>query len=350
MGMPFCPGCGAEVGAEDSFCKRCGARLLAVGRPDTAPTVPAEERPTAVAPSRATFWTRPVSEGVAIALGLSLVFLGASVFLSKDYVPFGWFYTKPLGWVWVAIVAVGAAWSAKDAREQGFTLGGITGGIVGLLFSLIEYAVFGGGLASPRYSLGSTLFGVAVGLFAGLFAGILGSPVMVRFPTRQKRMAVGIMAAMTLAGVLLLSLPGGDAEDHFRLGLRFTSLGMYSTAAEEFQKSIRLNPYVPSPHNNLGICYLKMGLIEEAISEWKTAKFLDPMFPDPRENLAKVYETLRMREEMAMELGELAKLYLAMGKEEEALEAARKALDADPNNKDALYVLEKLTKGGGNSG
>lgn len=342
--MPFCPKCGAEVEARDAFCKRCGARLPVVGRPDAAPPTVAEERPAVALPPGVALWTKPVAEGAAIALGLGIVFLVASVFLSKDYVPFGWFYMKPLGWVWVAIVAVGAAWAAKDAREQGFTLGGITGGIVGLLYPLIEYAVFGGGLASLRYSLGSILLGVVVGLFAGLFAGILGSPVMVRFPARQKRVATGIMAVMTLVGVVLLSLPGGDAEDHFRLGLKFFQFRMYSAAAEEFQKSIRMDPYNPAPHNNLGICYYKTGLIEDAIKEWKTAKYLDMTFLDPRKNLIMVYQELKRLPELANELGELAKLYWAMEKPEKAVAAARGALEIDPNNQDALWVLRKFSE------
>jgi len=343
--MPFCPKCGAEVGAGDSFCRQCGTRLPAP-RPDTAhETALVGERAEAPPiPAGLALWTRPVAEGTAISLGLGVIFLAVSVFLSKDYVPFCWFYTKPLGWVWVAIVAVGAAWAAKDAREKGFTLGGIAGGIVGLLCPLVEYAVLGSGLASLKYSLGGVLFGVAVGLFAGLFAGILGSPVMVRFPTRQKRVATGIMAVMTLVGVVLLSLPGGDAGDHFRLGLRFFRFGMYSSAADEFRRSIQLDPYNPAPHNNLGICYYKLGMVEDALKEWKTAKYLDLTFLDPRENLIKVYRDLGRAEELAAELGELAKLYLAMEKTKEALAAAQDALRLDPNNKDALWVVRKLSK------
>lgn len=345
--MPFCSECGAEVRADDSFCKRCGARLM-VSRLEVSPEVVSpvvEERPAVALPLRIVSWTRPVAEGTVFSLGLSVIFLVVSLAFSKDYVPFSWFYVKPLGWVWVAIVAVGAAWAAKDGREQGFILGGITGGIVGLLYPLIEYAIFGGGLASFKYSLGSVLFGAAAGIFAGLFAGILGSPVIVRFPTRQKRVVTGIMAIMTLVGVVFLSLPGTDAEDHFRLGLKFFRFEMHSMAAKEFEKSIRLNPYSPTPHNNLGICYLQLGLIEEAIREWKTAKYLDPTFLDPRENLVKVFRALGRDEELSAELGELARLYWAMNEVEKAVETARAALEIDPRNEDANWVLKRFREG-----
>ncbi len=96
-------------------------------------------------------------------------------------------------------------------------------------------------------------------------------------------------------------------------------------AAEQWLKSIELNPDLADPHNNLGIYYGHFGHPDKAIDELRKAVELDPNVAEFHFNLALAYHNFR--HVAARKLGwTLPRLF------EEILSESRKARELDPDD------------------
>jgi Tfp pilus assembly protein PilF len=120
-----------------------------------------------------------------------------------------------------------------------------------------------------------------------------------------------------------LRLAPNDSSVLNNLGLACSKQGRYAEAVSFFHQAIELQPDDPNPHSNLGIAYEKTGQYGPAETEFRTALSLDAN--DSQAHF------------------QLGALYLAQGRRTEALREYQAGLKSDPENRDALAAVEKLS-------
>jgi Flp pilus assembly protein TadD len=131
------------------------------------------------------------------------------------------------------------------------------------------------------------------------------------------------------------------------LGLALSNLGRTDEAIEHFRTAIGMRPDQARAHNGLASCLLKQGQAATAIASYREAVRLDPKWPLPAQRLAWIYAThpdaalrdgaaavslaeqsLQLSSRPAPEIFDtLAAAYAEAGRHEEAVRAARQALD-----------------------
>jgi tetratricopeptide (TPR) repeat protein len=122
-----------------------------------------------------------------------------------------------------------------------------------------------------------------------------------------------------------LSLAPNDSSILNNLGLVCTNQGRYTEAVSFFHKAIELKPDDPSPHLNLGIAYGKTGQNGSAETEFRTALSLSPQQDNSQAHF------------------KLGALYLSQGRRAEAMREYQAGLKSDPENRDALVAVGKLS-------
>ena len=80
------------------------------------------------------------------------------------------------------------------------------------------------------------------------------------------------------------------AQIHNLLGYLYTYAGEYEKAVSNLEDYARLFPHQANPHDNLGEIYLVTGHYKKAIKEFKKALKLSPTFFYAREHLIRAYE------------------------------------------------------------
>jgi len=187
-----------------------------------------------------------------------------------------------------------------------------------------------------------------------------------------------------------LRLAPNDSSILNNLGLACTKQGRYTEAISFFRKAIELKPDDSSPHSNLGIAYEKTGQDGPAETEFRTALSLSPQKFETRNRLGMLYlDAGRLDEaeeqfhlsiktqpndsgynglgEMYLRRGDraaaerafdnavalnaynsqahfkLGALYLSKGRRAESLKEYQAGLKSDPENRDALAAVEKLS-------
>ncbi len=115
---------------------------------------------------------------------------------------------------------------------------------------------------------------------------------------------------------------------HFFAGQIYFRAGRYPRAEEAFLRSLALDPYLTDAHNYLGAVYQESGRPADAEKHYRAA-LEDPAYPTP--------------EKACLNLG---MLYGTQGRDEEALQMLRRAVEYDPKNHQAQFeqavVLERL--------
>lgn len=81
----------------------------------------------------------------------------------------------------------------------------------------------------------------------------------------------------------------GQAEEHFRRGLRLYLERRHMEAIAEFKASIRVNPRSAGTRSNLGYVYFDLGLLDRAFAEHKAALDIDERFANAHYGLALIY-------------------------------------------------------------
>jgi len=122
-----------------------------------------------------------------------------------------------------------------------------------------------------------------------------------------------------------LSLAPNDSSILNNLGLVCTNQGRYTEAVSFFHKAIELKPDDPSPHLNLGIAYGKTGQNGSAETEFRTALSLSPQQDNSQAHF------------------KLGALYLSQGRRAEAMREYQAGLKSDPENRDALVAVGRLS-------
>jgi len=321
---------------------------------------------------------RPVAEGVAICVVIGLFYLIMGFFVSHTYTPLLQLYQSNQGLLWLALFTVGCAWASKDERENSFLTGALSGLLSGFFLSIAE-TLFLAGPFCFRYVMAATLTAGAVGLIAGTIAGIVGSPVIVRFPTSQKRLALLLIIGGVISALIIVALPPQEETFHSRMARAYYHRKLYFAAARHFEKAYQLQPFDARINSDLAVCYAQIGLrdasvdlLEKAVAVDRLNRKRDPNYlpiPEPYKNLAISY----FRE--GMQLGDpkmlaaaancfqeyiqlvpdaelsvfldLMNTYLQLGQPDQALAVAEQAIQLYPDDaalKDQFTELQKLVK------
>ncbi|MCP3982429.1 MAG: tetratricopeptide repeat protein [bacterium] len=115
-----------------------------------------------------------------------------------------------------------------------------------------------------------------------------------------------------------------NARLHNHYGSICFRAGRYAEAAEAFEKALELDPYLTDARNYLGAVYNELGRPAEAETQWREA-LKDPAFPTP--------------EKVFLNLGAL---YAQQGRDDEAIDTLRRAVEINPKYHHAHYELAKL--------
>jgi tetratricopeptide (TPR) repeat protein len=144
-----------------------------------------------------------------------------------------------------------------------------------------------------RYVLGATLAAGAVGLLAGTIAGIVGSPVMVRFPTAQKRLALLVIIGGVIPAIIMAALPQQDTFFHSSMARAYYNRQIYPLATRHFEKAYQLDPFDVSVNSDLAVCYEKIGAHTAVLDHLQRAVDLDQLNRKRDPNYEPVPETYK---------------------------------------------------------
>ncbi|MEM2126564.1 MAG: tetratricopeptide repeat protein [Candidatus Methanosuratincola sp.] len=318
---------------------------------------------------------RPVAEGVAICVVIGLFYLIIGFFVSHTYTPLLQLYQSNQGLLWLALFTVGCAWASKDERENSFLTGALSGLFSGFFLAVAEI-LFLAGPFCLRYVMAATLTAGAVGLVAGTIAGIVGSPVIVRFPTSQKRLALLLIIGGVISALIIAALPVQDETFHSRMARAYYDRKLYFAAARHFEKAYQLQPFDARTNSDLAVCYAQLGLrdasvdlLEKAVAVDRLNRKRDPNYipiPEPYKNLAISYFTEGMQLGDAKMLAaaanhfneyiqlvpdaelsvflDLMNTYLQLGQPEQALAVAEQAIQLYPDDAALNEQLGELRK------
>ncbi|MCX6763732.1 MAG: tetratricopeptide repeat protein [Candidatus Moranbacteria bacterium] len=109
---------------------------------------------------------------------------------------------------------------------------------------------------------------------------------------------------------------------HNNLGDMYSRHGDFEKAAEEFKKSVEINPRYADGVHNLGLTYMQMGKLDEAIEQFKKAAAMSPILWQPYQMMAYIY--------------------FNQGKYDLALEAIKKALEINPSDQTLQENLKTI--------
>jgi tetratricopeptide (TPR) repeat protein len=119
-------------------------------------------------------------------------------------------------------------------------------------------------------------------------------------------------------------IAGKLANEHFKVGNIYLEFNMNDEAIEEYKKAVKLHPRLADVHTKLGIALRNKGLVEEAVVHFVMAKSINP-------NYGPAWIQLGLS-------------YYMQGFAGLALEEWEKALENDPNLKEAENYLKLIKK------
>ncbi len=109
------------------------------------------------------------------------------------------------------------------------------------------------------------------------------------------------------------------AQEHFKKAMVAMDSGDTEKAKSLLHQTLNADLYHGPAHNNLGVIFMQAGDLYSAANEFTWARKLMPGHPDPRVNLA-----------VALDAG---------GQGDDAVEAARTALEVQPNYMPAMQTI-----------
>lgn len=88
---------------------------------------------------------------------------------------------------------------------------------------------------------------------------------------------------------------------YFKKAVFFDLMGRKDLARLEYEKAIKVNPYIAELYNNLGATYQAEGNLEKALDYYEKALLINPDLPSTHVNLGFIYEKLGKKEEAIRE-------------------------------------------------
>lgn len=124
------------------------------------------------------------------------------------------------------------------------------------------------------------------------------------------------------------------------LGAVYYAKKDFHKAVKYYNKAIRLNPKAASVYSNLGTAYFALGKTEQGLGAYRTAFTLNPRVFDERSSLM-VNESLKPRDRAQQDFC-LARIFAASGKNTEAIDYLRKALNEGFDDRKKLLEDQML--------
>ena len=115
-----------------------------------------------------------------------------------------------------------------------------------------------------------------------------------------------------------LRIPSAAMKELRQFQRNFRS-GKLADSVKHLEKAIQIYPHLPAAHQNLGVCYARLHEYDKAVAEFESAAALDAHSIQPEISLS-------------------AALFM-QARDSEAEAAARRALEIDPTNPAARYLL-----------
>ncbi len=151
------------------------------------------------------------------------------------------------------------------------------------------------------------------------------------------------------------------AEGFAALGLYYSNLQQWENSETHYRRAIELNPNYPLAHEWLSALLVGTGRFDEGTKEILLAEQLDPLSLRPKvlsawtlyqtrdfdHALRKAYELEAMSPEFMQTHLQLSNILLEMGKTEEALANARRAVELAPGSPLPVYSLAFCLAGAG---
>jgi tetratricopeptide (TPR) repeat protein len=137
------------------------------------------------------------------------------------------------------------------------------------------------------------------------------------------------------------------------LGMALYEQGKAAEAMPYFERSLKLGPDDPGPHNDLGLALVKLGRLPEAVKQYEDALRIRPAFAEAHNNLGLLlsdlnrlpealshYETaLRLKPQLATVHFNLGNTLAQMGRMDEAIVRFEQAIRMNPNDAGAYTNL-----------
>lgn len=155
-----------------------------------------------------------------------------------------------------------------------------------------------------------------------------------------------------------------DPQYQYNVGLVYLQNGKYDEAVQYFRKSLSLKPNYDMALNAMGLTHFMKGDFQQAITYFEKCLQVNPDLTEARNYLGSVYQEMGMLEKAEREFRKaiedetyksrelpyynLARLYLAQGKDKEALQLVEKSIDI--NNRMIMslnlrgIILERLER------
>lgn len=131
----------------------------------------------------------------------------------------------------------------------------------------------------------------------------------------------------------LLSQHGNYVNTIFNLGTAYAKAGQRQKAIELYQEGLRTDPYYAKMHDYLGRCYF----LDSTRDDWQQ------LASECFEKAAQYYQQQSARNPTDLELlVDRAKVLLFLQRQSEAQDELRKVLELEPNNAQALKLLERM--------
>ncbi len=139
---------------------------------------------------------------------------------------------------------------------------------------------------------------------------------------------------------------------HYYLGNVARELQDFETAIEAYGALVGLRPLDPANRLRLGQAYQLNGEISDAIEQYERATQINADYVQARQSLANLHEQLGALDKAVHEyevlarlrptpasLGELGRLYVALERYDEAIDAYNGMLDASDEDQDKIHIL-----------
>ncbi len=174
--------------------------------------------------------------------------------------------------------------------------------------------------------------------WAGLGDAYAQRPVRYKFPFSWVDSALAVAEKA-------IALDSGSAEAYKALGLAYVYKGQYRKGVEAYRQAVARNPNYFSAAANAGAIYTYLGEFTEALRWLKYSAALNPTHTNTYGNIGEVYRLLgdttravQWYTALEEDANGLARVYLAQGRDQEALDQIEKILSDDPTSSRALEL------------
>ena len=202
-------------------------------------------------------------------------------------------------------------------------------------------------VVGSAFAFGRRLLSKEQGIVLG---GLTGGLVVVLFTFLTIQRNQDYISALTIWQDAVEKRPN-NARAHNNLGLALADAGKVQDATEHWEQALRLKPDFAEPHNNLGTSLREQGKLQEAISQYEQALQIDPDYAQaqynwgnvllrankPQEAIEHYEQAVRTDPDLAEAHYNLGLALMGQGELQKAISHYQKALQIKPDYIQAQY-------------